>query len=458
MGTPENQVSIRPVGTTAIRAAAVVLVAGAALVYLSLLLPHPQGADELALSLTALAMAIAGAAIFALAKRIPTAAVHVILGAVVAVTGLLIYESGIAVGQYGTIFVWTTLVTSYFFSRRIAVFHLGWLLLVNATALLLVENTAGYSPLTRWLFTTIALTVVMLLTTAVVARRARADQRARHFFDLSRDMLCTANMDGYFVELNEAWTRNLGYSHEELRSVPFVERVHPNDRQRTEAEAAALFEGVETVGFENRYLAKDGSWHWLRWSSQLSPGESLVYGRAADVTGLKQIEAEREALLGKVQEMARRDSLTGLPNRRALEEQLPQAMARARRSRSPLSVAILDIDHFKKYNDTHGHLAGDEVLRACARAWDSCLRGEDTIVRFGGEEFLVLLPDTPLGEATEIVERLRGKTPMGQSCSAGMAGWDFAEGLDDLLCRADKALYLAKAGGRNRIAEAPLSR
>ena len=143
--------------------------------------------------------------------------------------------------------------------------------------------------------------------------------------------------------------------------------------------------------------------------------------------------------------MARHDSLTGLPNRRALEEQLPRAMARARRSRSPLCVAILDIDHFKDYNDTHGHLAGDEVLRACAEAWDSALRGEDTIVRFGGEEFLVLLPDTAPEQAAEIVERLRATTPMGQTCSAGLACWDFAESIDDLLGRADEALYLAKA-------------
>jgi diguanylate cyclase (GGDEF)-like protein/PAS domain S-box-containing protein len=271
-------------------------------------------------------------------------------------------------------------------------------------------------------------------------------------------MLCTANIDGYFVELNEAWTKYLGYSLEELRSAPFVERIHPDDRERTEAETAGLFEGAETIGFENRYLAKDGTWHWLRWSSQLSPDESMIYARAADVTELKQIEAEREELLGKVQEMARHDSLTGLPNRRALEEQLPRAMARARRNRSSLSVAILDIDHFKVYNDTHGHLAGDEVLRACAKAWDSTLRGEDTIVRFGGEEFLVLLPDTAIEEAAEIVERLRLHTPMGQSCSAGLACWDYAESIDDLLGRADKALYLAKASGRNQLAEAPLSR
>lgn len=437
------------------RAAAALWIAGAGLVFLSLALPHPSGADHTALALTAIGMAVVGLLCLALSRRAPKPAVHLVLGAVAVLTCVLIYESGIAVGQYGTIFVWSTLVASYYFPRRVAAAHLGWLLLAYGATLLTVENTAGYSPLTRWLFTVVSLGVVMMLTTAIVARRARADERARHFFDLSRDMLCTANMDGYFVELNDAWTRYLGYSLDELRSAPFIERVHPDDRERTEVEAAALFKGAETLSFENRYLAKDGSWHWLRWSSQLSPDESLVYGRAADVTELKRFEAEREELLGKVQDMARHDSLTGLPNRRALEEQLPQEMARARRAGSPLCVAIVDIDHFKNYNDSHGHLAGDEVLRECAATWDESLRGEDAIVRFGGEEFLVLLPRTDLEQAAEIVERLRARTPMGQTCSAGLARWDFGESIDDLLGRADQALYLAKAGGRDQIAEAP---
>jgi diguanylate cyclase (GGDEF)-like protein/PAS domain S-box-containing protein len=460
MARPENRVtadpSIRPANRTRARAAAALFISGAALVAISLVLPHPEGADEVALALTALGMALVGGIVWPSAGKLPEPAVHLLLAGAALVTCVLIYESGISVGQYGTIFVWTILITSFFFPRRIAALHLAWLLLVYGAVLLLVENSAGYSPLTRWLFTSISLTVVMLLITGIVARRARADERARHFFDLSRDMLCTADMDGYFVELNEAWTTSLGYDLEELRATPFVDRVHPEDRERTEAEAATLFEGDETLHFENRYQAKDGSWHWLRWSSQLSPDESMIYGRAADVTEIKQIEAEREELLGKVQEMARHDPLTGLPNRRALEEQLPQAMTRARRARSALSVAILDIDHFKDYNDSHGHLAGDEVLRACARAWDSALRGGDTIARFGGEEFLVLLPDTAAAEATEIVERLRTNTPMGQSCSAGLACWDYGESIDGLLGRADTALYLAKASGRNQLAEAPL--
>jgi diguanylate cyclase (GGDEF)-like protein/PAS domain S-box-containing protein len=401
-------------------------------------------------------MALAGVLCTAFVARIRTAAVHAILVAVVGATGLLIFESGLAVGQYGTIFVWSTLVASYFFPRRTAVFHLAWLLLVYAAVLAGVESTAGYSPLTRWVFTAVSLIVVMLLITEIAGRQARADKRARRFFELSRDMLCTANLDGYFAELNDAWTRSLGYTLEELRTVPFVDLVHPEDRERTEAEAGALFGGGGSASFENRYLAKDGSWHWLRWSSQLSADESLLYARATDVTELKRVEGEREQLLGEVQDMARRDALTGLPNRRALEELLPREMATARRSRSPLCVAIVDIDHFKAYNDTRGHLAGDEVLREAAIAWDSELRGGDAIIRFGGEEFLVLLPDTSLELAALVVERLRLATPREQTCSAGLARWDFAESADDLLGRADKALYLAKASGRDQLAEAPV--
>jgi diguanylate cyclase (GGDEF)-like protein len=129
-------------------------------------------------------------------------------------------------------------------------------------------------------------------------------------------------------------------------------------------------------------------------------------------------------------------------------------MARARRSRSPLCLALLDLDHFKSYNDEHGHLAGDEMLRSCARAWDDLLRGEDTIVRFGGEEFLVLLPDTGPEAALKVVERLRGAIPNGRTCSAGLATWNFAEDEEAFLGRADQALYAAKGAGRDRTVTA----
>jgi diguanylate cyclase (GGDEF)-like protein/PAS domain S-box-containing protein len=427
------------------------MVAAAGLVALSLALPHPEVADLDDLIAIAAAMLGGGLLCFAFARRIPVWTTHVILAAVVALTGLLIYESGEAAGQYGGVFVWAMLIAAYYFRREVAIVHLAWLLGVYAVTLALVGSTAGYSGFTRWVFTAVSLSVVTILTSEIVARRARTDIRARSFFDLSHDMLCTANTEGYFAELNSAWERSLGYSDEELRAKPFIDLVHPDDRERTEAEAAVIFQGTETVGFENRYLAKDGSWHWLRWSSTLAPDESLIYARATDITELKRIESEREDLLTEVKVLASSDALTGLPNRRTLDEQLPREMARARRAAAPLCLTIVDIDYFKAYNDAQGHLAGDGMLRDCAAAWDSELRGEDTIVRFGGDEFLVLLPDTPPERAAEIVERLRAATPDGQTCSAGLACWDFAETVDDLLERADAALYTAKGSGRDRL-------
>ncbi|MET0558663.1 MAG: sensor domain-containing diguanylate cyclase [Solirubrobacterales bacterium] len=264
-------------------------------------------------------------------------------------------------------------------------------------------------------------------------------------------MLCTSDLDGYFVELNEAWEETLGFTRDELRAVPFLERVHPEDRERTAAEAAALFEGAGHVGFENRYMAKDGSVHWLRWSATLESEESLIYARASDVTKLKRVESERESLLHEVEQLARSDALTGLPNRRALDEVLPREMARARRSEAPLCLAIIDLDLFKAYNDTHGHMGGDVLLRDCAIAWDGELRGEDLLVRFGGEEFLIVLPDCGLDDAAEIVERLRAATPEEQTCSAGLVRWDPAESVADVLARADAALYEAKGAGRDQL-------
>ncbi|MCW2988756.1 MAG: putative Diguanylate cyclase [Solirubrobacterales bacterium] len=451
----KNREELRAPGRSEARAVGALLGAGAGLVLLSLVLPHPSGADTSALIVTAVAMAAAGLLCWFLSRRIPIAAVHLALAGAVLAAGLLIWKSGVATGQYGSIFVWATLVAAYFFPRRVAIAHLAWLLVVYAVSLAVVESTAGYSPLTRWLFTAVSLAVVMALTSAIVARRTMADLRARRFFDLSHDMLCTADMEGYFVELNSAWQDCLGYSDEEMRAAPFLELVHPEDRQRTEVESADLREEGGAAGFENRYLAKDGSWHWLRWSSTLAPDESLIYARATDITMLKRVESERENLLTEVAVLARSDALTGLPNRRGLDEQLPREMARARRAESDLCLAIVDIDHFKAYNDANGHLAGDAVLRECAVAWDGVLRGEDTIVRFGGEEFLVVLPDCPLRQAAETVERLRQATPGGLTCSAGLACWDYAETTDDLVDRADSALYRAKAAGRNRLVQSP---
>jgi diguanylate cyclase (GGDEF)-like protein/PAS domain S-box-containing protein len=430
------------------------LLAGAGLVALSLILPHPSSGHFIALCATAAGMAVIGGAVWFLSARVPVALVHLLLAGTALVTAVLVWESGLAVGQYGTIFTWGTLISAYFFSRRAAAVHLAWLLLVYAAALAVVESTGGYSPVTRWVFAAVSLTVVMLFVNNLASRRERADARARHFFDLSQDMLSTMDPQGRCIEVNGAWERALGYRPVEMRGRRLLELTHPDDHAHATEEALRVFSGGVSENLETRVRAKDGSWHWLRTSSVFEPGEELVYARSTDITDRKAIQAEREALIAENEKLAHSDALTGLPNRRALDDQLPREMARALRARSSLCLAIIDIDHFKAYNDTYGHLAGDQVLRDCAAVWDEALRGEDTILRFGGEEFLVVLPDCGSVDATEILERLRAATPEGQTCSAGLAVWIPGESVDELVARADKALYEAKESGRDRLVNA----
>jgi diguanylate cyclase (GGDEF)-like protein len=113
-------------------------------------------------------------------------------------------------------------------------------------------------------------------------------------------------------------------------------------------------------------------------------------------------------------------------------------------------VAMLDLDHFKQYNDRRGHQAGDRFLKEAAAAWQAVVRKTDLVARYGGEEFAVLLPDCGLEDAMEIAGRLRTAQPEG-TCSLGVAQWDGREDVAALVARADRALYAAKDAGRDRV-------
>ncbi|MFL5826719.1 MAG: GGDEF domain-containing protein [Thermoleophilaceae bacterium] len=160
---------------------------------------------------------------------------------------------------------------------------------------------------------------------------------------------------------------------------------------------------------------------------------------------------------GKSEELPSRpwtDRLTGLPNRSALDEQIPQELARAARYGYPLSLAMIDLDSFTRLNYERGDQAGDRLLKRAAAAWRSELRHSDIVVRYAGDEFLVVLPNCTPANARALVDRLVRALPPGQTCSAGVVHLRFGERVDELVVRAESALRRAKRRGRAQIVAA----
>jgi len=161
---------------------------------------------------------------------------------------------------------------------------------------------------------------------------------------------------------------------------------------------------------------------------------------------------ERERLQRELEHLADHDPLTGVANRRRLEQELTRELARARRERTPLCVVSLDLDDLKKHNDAHGHAVGDRLLRHAASTWAEALRATDVIARTGGNEFVALLPDCPPAMAEHLMNRFCDDVAPACTASAGAACWDGQESADELLARADRAMYDAKARQRRASA------
>ena len=177
---------------------------------------------------------------------------------------------------------------------------------------------------------------------------------------------------------------------------------------------------------------------------------SILFGTHEYVRNLRRADAMRQ--------LATTDPLTGLANRRAFTEDVTGVLARSKRSGAPVTLILADLDHFKRINDTFGHDTGDRVLREVAQAMKTLCRQGDLSARWGGEEFVILLPDTPASGAVHFAERLRKQIATidaapGQpvTLSQGLALHQAADCLDDLLRRADAALYRAKEQGRDRV-------
>jgi diguanylate cyclase (GGDEF)-like protein len=198
-------------------------------------------------------------------------------------------------------------------------------------------------------------------------------------------------------------------------------------------------------------------------ATRLEDGARILLGTST-ILRFSLVSDEEEDALRRVYEAAVLDALTGIANRKHLEERLEAELAFALRHGADLSVIIVDLDHFKRVNDTHGHLAGDEVLRQAARIIKNALRTEDFVGRYGGEEFVVVARGTSASQAVELAERLRRamadapirfeQESIAVTMSAGVASLaDCTPGKDrqSLLSSADERLYSAKDTGRNRV-------
>jgi diguanylate cyclase (GGDEF)-like protein/PAS domain S-box-containing protein len=281
-------------------------------------------------------------------------------------------------------------------------------------------------------------------------------------FALAPDLLSISSHDGYIMQVNPAWHELLGWDEAVLKSRPFVDFLHPDDRARTLEKAGELAGGGAVLGFRNRYLHADGSWRWIEWSTSVADdGRMFCSGR--DVT--EQIESEERTrrLSRELHHRATHDFLTGLPNRYEFMGRLQHAIDTAGRAPHPLVLMFIDLDGFKAVNDLCGHETGDAVLIAFGRRLREAVQQVDIVARLAGDEFVVLL-DRPHGswpaaiEAAQAILRVAGqpypetgrRTQPG--ATIGMALHRPGESADQLLSRADAAMYAAKKAGKNRAA------
>ncbi|MFO7859371.1 MAG: diguanylate cyclase [Ectothiorhodospiraceae bacterium] len=255
-----------------------------------------------------------------------------------------------------------------------------------------------------------------------------------------------------------------GYPPEALKNndeIAFAELIHPDDRDAVANAVHAAMAAGEPFAVEYRLRRRDGRliWVWEQGCNVANGPEVRLEGIIMDIDHRKRMEQELARL-------AIRDPLTGLYNRRQLERQFAEELARAQRYGHPLALVWLDVDHFKQVNDSLGHLAGDQVLRCLARLVQDSIRTVDYAARYGGEELAVVMPELTAADATLAAERLRalvsgeplrldsGDT-VAMTVSIGVAAYpDHGEDAGTLMARADAALYAAKKAGRNCVVTA----
>ena len=309
-----------------------------------------------------------------------------------------------------------------------------------------------------------------------------SEARYRLLSDNARDVIWTLTPDGRITYISPSVEQVRGYTPQEAMQQTLEQTLTPASIELNLAYFSQMLADVaagrqpQTFRGQMEYLCKDGSTYWCEVMATpiLAEDGSLVelLGVSRDISEHKRFENElkqakdaTEALNRalavaneQLSRLANTDRLTGLWNRRHFEETVLHEMIEADRYHHPLSMLIFDIDHFKAVNDRYGHLAGDQVLVELSRIARQQIRDSDLLARWGGEEFVILMPNTGPIDATTVAEKIRSAfanhrfPDLGTvTASFGIAAWRASESLDRWISRADGALYEAKQAGRNQV-------
>jgi diguanylate cyclase (GGDEF)-like protein/PAS domain S-box-containing protein len=290
---------------------------------------------------------------------------------------------------------------------------------------------------------------------AKVREHLEQERAMRTVFEAAPVPLVLARVDGTIELFNARAKAVIGVPDDFAPGSVRAERFYANaaDRERILAEVRA---GTPVDNRELLMRAWDGDERWCLCSVRVVP----YRGHPHVMMGFSEIGAQKE-LESRLRDAATHDPLTSLHNRRHFFDNAAKELERAKRYGRPLSLAMLDADHFKAKNDEYGHVIGDELLIAFAKVASSELRQSDLIARYGGEEIVILFPETDLDAAFVVTDRIRRRLgefpittaagPITMTCSGGVVGWNNEETLPQLIDRADQSLYAAKAAGRDRV-------